>query len=203
MANPNSTKTAPAHPAAPGVYMPSGAWLTLSHLAGTFLGPDYTVFFEDCDPDREPHRYQSAYLGGSATLAGALIVTVETAGNTWADRTYLEPETSSPAPDHDATAVKKRDLKPADENLIEAPDTARRGETVEVLVGTEYAGQWVSAWLYPRPTQLGDWHQVSANGTIEIVVPSHHPIGVRDLVVQDADDEVMGWTELRVQHRAR
>jgi hypothetical protein len=164
---------------------------------------DYTVFFEDCDPDRQPHRYQSAYLGGSASLAGAMIVTVETAGNTWVERTYLEPETSLPAPDHDATTVKKRDLKPADEDLIDAPETARRGETFEVVVGTEYAGQWVSAWLYPRPTQLGEWHQVSADGTIEVVVPDHHPIGARGLVVQSADDEVIGWTELQVQHRSR
>jgi hypothetical protein len=169
-----------------------------------WLAPgDYTVFFEDCDADRQPHRYQSAYLGGAATLAGATIVTVETAADTWVERTYLEPETSLPAPDYDATPVKKRDLEPADEDLIEAPESARRGETIEVVVGTEYAGQWVSAWLYPRPTQVGEWHQVSANGTIEIVVPGQHPIGARDLVVQDADDEVIGWTELQVQHRSR
>jgi hypothetical protein len=164
---------------------------------------DYTVFFEDCDLDREPHRYRSAYLGGSTTFAGATIVTVETAVGTWVERTYLEPETSLPAPDYDATLVKKRDLKPADEDLIAAPETARRGETIEVVVGSEYAGQWVTAWLYPRPTQLGEWHQVSAAGTIDVVVPSHHPIGARDLVVQNADDEVIGWTELQVQHRSR
>jgi hypothetical protein len=164
---------------------------------------DYTVFFEDCDLDREPHRYQSAYLDGSATIAAATIVTVETAADTWVGRTLLEPDTSLPVSEHDATPVAKHDLQPADENLIVAPTTLRRGETAEVLVGAEYAGQWVSAWLYPRPTQLGEWHQVSAQGTIEIVVPSHHPIGVRKLVVQDADDEVIGWTDLRVQHRAR
>lgn len=164
---------------------------------------DYTVFFEDCDLDREPHRYQSAYLGGSATLAGATIVTVETAVGTWLDRTFLEPETSLPAPEHDATPVHASDLQPTDENLIEAPEALRRGETAEVIVGSEYAGQWVSAWLHSRPTQLGGWHQVSPQGTIDILVPSHHPIGVHELVVQDADDQVIGWTELRVQHRAR
>jgi hypothetical protein len=164
---------------------------------------DYTVFFEDCDPDRQPHRYQSAYLGGSATLAGATIVTVETAVGTWVDRTFLEPETSLPVPGQDATPVRASDLQPTDQNLIEAPEALRRGETAEVIVGSEYAGQWVSAWLHSRPTQLGGWHQVSAEGTIEIIVPSQHPIGVHELVVQDADDEVIGWTELRVQHRAR
>jgi hypothetical protein len=169
----------------------------------SLLPGEYTVFFEDCDADREPHGYQSAYLDGSTTLAGATIVTVETGVNLFLERTYLEPQASFPAPDHDATPVKKRDLEPADEDLIQAPETARRGETIEVVVGTEYAGQWVSAWLYPRPTQLGEWHQVSAEGTIEITVPQHHPIGARDLVVQNADDEVIGWTDLQVQHRSR
>lgn len=44
---------------------------------------------------------------------------------------------------------------------------------------------------------------MSPQGTIEITVPSHHPVGLRKLVVQDADDEVIGWTELRVLQRAK
>jgi hypothetical protein len=61
----------------------------------------------------------------------------------------------------------------------------------------------VSAWIDPHATQLGGWHLVSPQGTIEITVPSHHPVGLRKLVVQDADDEVIGWTELRVLQRAK
>ncbi len=169
-----------------------------------WLAPgDYTVYFEDCDPAREPHGYQSTYLGGSTTLADATIVTVETNIDLWLDTTVLEPKASFPEPDYDATPVRTRDLEPADENLIDAPSTLRRGETAEVLVGTEYAGQWVSAWLHSHPTQLGEWQQVSPEGTIEITVPGHHPIGNHELVVQDADDEVIGWIDLRVLQRVK
>lgn len=167
-----------------------------------WLAPgDYTVLFEDCDTDREPHGYQSTYLGGSTTLAGATIVTVETNVDVWLDTTHLEPQLSVPAPDHNATPVRARDLEPADENLIVAPTALRRGETAEVLVGAEFAGQWVSVWLHSRPTQLGDWHQVSPEGTIVITVPAKHPLGVHEVVVQDSDDSVIGWAELRVLQR--
>jgi hypothetical protein len=162
----------------------------------------YSVLFEDCDVARTP-PYATTYFGGSPAIGDAAFVTVEAQADVWLDYSFIDRLSAAPQPDHDATPVKKRDLEPADEDLIEAPESARRGETIEVVVGTEYAGQWVSAWLYPRPTQVGEWHQVSANGTIEIVVPGQHPIGARDLVVQDADDEVIGWTELQVQHRSR
>lgn len=164
---------------------------------------DYTVFFEDCDLERQSHRYQSTYLGGSATLAGATIVTVETAVDLWLDTTYFEPQMNLPEPDQDARPVRTRDLQSADRDLVEVPSTLRRGETAEIHVGTEYTGQWVSAWLHSRPTQLGDWHQVSPEGTIVITVPRSHPLGMHELVVQDADDEVIGWTELRVRQRAK
>jgi len=164
---------------------------------------DYTVYFEDCDPSREPHGYQSAYLGGSTSLAGATFVTIETNVDDWLDLMVLEPQIEIPAPDHDATSVLARDLDAADEDLIDAPGSVRRDETTEVLVGTEYAGQWVSVWLHSRPTQLGGWHQVSSDGTIEVTIPRTHPIGIHELVVQDADDAVIGWTSVRVLQPTR
>jgi hypothetical protein len=163
---------------------------------------DYTLYFEDCDADREPHGYQATYLGGSTTLAGATIVTVETNIDIWLNTTTLQPHAGFPEPDHDATPVRTRDLDEADEDLIEAPSTVRRSETVEIVVGPERAGQWVSAWLHSRPTQLGEWHQVSSEGTIEIAIPSTSRLGVHELVVQDADDEVIGWADVRVLRAA-
>lgn len=164
---------------------------------------DYTVLFEDCDADREPHRYQSTYLGGTTTLAEATIVTVATNVDTWLDTTYLQPQASLPEPTHTAIAVRAQDLEPAAEDLIDAPQAVRRGATAEVVVGTEYAGQWVSSWIHPHATQLGGWHQVSPEGTIVITVPTQHPVGLSELVIQDADDAVVGWTELRVLQRVK
>lgn len=163
---------------------------------------EYTVFFEDCDPDREPHQYAPVYLGGSTSLSGAATVTVETLVDSWLDTTTLVPDLSIPAPEHDATPVRAHDLEPTDEDLIDAPAAVRRGETAEVVVGIEFAGQWVSAWIHRHTTQLGGWHQVSPEGTIEITVPPQHPVGLSKLVVQDADDEVIGWTDVRVLKRA-
>jgi hypothetical protein len=163
---------------------------------------DYSVRFEDCDVTRTP-QYATAYLGGSATLADATIVTLESQADVWVDYTFIDRQTAAPEPDYDATPARARDLEPTDENLIDAPSAVRRGETAEVVVGTEYAGQWVSAWLHSRPTQLGEWLQVSPEGTIEVTVPTHHPLGIHELVVQDADDAVIGWTDLRVLQRVK
>jgi hypothetical protein len=163
---------------------------------------DYSVRFEDCDQARSP-QYATTYLGGSVTIAGATIVTVESQADVWLDYTFIDRQTEAPEPDYDATPVPSSDLDAADEDLIEVPSAVRRGETAEVVVGTEYAGQWVSAWLHSHPTQLGQWLQVSPDGTIEVTVPTHHPIGIHELVVQDADDAVIGWTELQVLQRAK
>ena len=109
------------------------------------------MYFEDCDADREPHGYQPTYLGGSATLAGATIVSVETLVDNWQGTTTLEPQASNPEPDHAAVPVAKKKLKNATKNLIDAADQVRRGETFEILVGAEHAGDWVSAWIHPNP----------------------------------------------------
>ena len=162
---------------------------------------DYTVYFEDCDPDREPHRYQPIYLGGSPTLAGATVVNVETLTDVWLDTTTLQPLLAEPEPTTSPVAVRARDLEPSDRDLIDAPGMLRRGETAQVLVGAEHSGRWVSVWLHSRPTALGGWHQVAPDGTVEIEIPRLHPLGVHELVVQDSANAVIGWTDLRVRAR--
>lgn len=167
---------------------------------GFFLAPgDYTVYFEDCDADRQPHGYQSTYLGGSATLAGATIVTVETLVDTWLDTTVLSAAIVDAEPDHDAVPVAKNKLKKATKDLIEAPEQVRRGETFEILVGAAFAGDWVSAWVYSDPLQIGGWHQVAADGTIEVTLPAGAPLGAHRLSVQDADDHLIGWAKVDVK----
>lgn len=170
---------------------------------GFLLEPgDYTVYFEDCAVDRQPHGYLPTYLGGSTTLAGATFLHVETLADVWADTTTLSPALGDPEPDHDATAARLRDLTSAQRDLIEAPDTVVRDETATIVVGVEHAGEWVSVWLHSRPTQLGGWLQVTADGTVEVEIPHTHPAGIHVLVVQDATDTVIGWTDVRVRPRA-
>ena len=165
-----------------------------------YLAPgDYTVSFEDCDADRQPHGYQSTYLGGSATLAGATIVSVETLVDTWLDTTVLTAATGDPEPDHDAVPVAKNKLKKATEDLIDAPDQVHPGDTFEVVVGIEYSGDWVSAWTYGEPTQVGGWHLVAADGSIEVTLAADAKVGHQRLSVQNADDELIGWTGIDVK----
>jgi hypothetical protein len=165
-----------------------------------WLAPgDYTVYFEDVDSDRAPHLYSPVYLGGATTLSEATIVTVETGADTWLDTTVLSPDLGDPEPDHEATPAAKKKLTKAKEDRIAAPDKARRGTTVTVSVGTEFAGTWVSAWIYSAPQQLGGWHQVAADGTIEVPIPATAPLGSHRLSVQNADDVVIGWTKVQIK----
>ena len=167
---------------------------------GFFLAPgDYTVYFEDCDADRQPHGYQPTYLGGSATLAGAMTVSVETLVDTWLDTTVLTAATGDPEPDHDAVPVAKNKLKKATEDLIDAPDQVHPGDTFEVVVGIEYSGDWVSAWTYGEPTQVGGWHLVAADGSIEVTLAAGAKVGHQRLSVQNADDDLIGWTGIDVK----
>lgn len=160
---------------------------------------DYLVHFEDCDATREP-PYASAYLGG-ATPAEATVVSIAAGGEVYLDYAYLDRIVEQPQPEEAPRAVRARDLEDSDRDAIDAPGMLRRGETATVTVGEAYAGQWVSVWLHSRPTLLGGWQQVSAEGTVEIEIPRTHPIGLHELVVQDAGDAVIGWTELRIRHR--
>lgn len=184
--------------------MPIPGYATVTESAGSYWldgieAGDYLVRFEDCDPARVP-PYATTYLG-STDPATATVVTVEPTADVWLDYTSLDRVVEQPEPDHDAKAVPRRDLTTTDRDLIGAPPMLRRGETAQILVGSAYAGQWVSVWLHSRPTQLGAWHQVSPEGTVEITIPRQHPIGVHELVVQDAADQVIGWTDLRVRLR--
>jgi hypothetical protein len=158
----------------------------------------YTIRFTDCDPGRVP-QYAAAYLGGSATLGDATVVTVGAGGFVQADPITLYPQVEVPEPTHDAKKPKSHDLTPATEGAIVAPATATQNQSFVIEVGDAYAGQWVSVWLFTPTKQLGEWHQVAADGTVEVTVPKKHPAGTQELVVQDSDDEVIGWTTTRIQ----
>ncbi|WP_423922181.1 ExeM/NucH family extracellular endonuclease [Frigoribacterium sp. 2-23] len=72
------------------------------------------------------------------------------------------------------------------------------GQTITVTVGQQYAGQWVSAWLYSTPVLLSDWQQVSAAGTIQVTIPADAPAGAHRIAVLNASGDVLGWTSVRV-----
>jgi hypothetical protein len=165
----------------------------------TDLAPgSYKILFTDCDLGRVP-PYASVYYGGSTTLGGATALTVAAGEFLNLDVTTLYPQVETPEPDRDATKPRLRDLTPATHDAIDAPVAVTQKHSFVIDVGEEYAGQWVSVWLFTPTKQLGEWHKVAADGTVEATVPKNHPAGNQQLVVQDSDDNVIGWTTMRIR----
>lgn len=161
---------------------------------------NYTIRFTDCDAGRVP-PYATAYLGGSATLGGATIVTATAGGFLNADPVTLHPRVDAPEPTHDAKKPKPHDLTAATSNLIHAPASAKQNQTFVIDVGADLAGTWVSVWLYTPTKQLGEWHKVASDGTVTATVPKTHPAGTQQLVVQNSDDDVIGWTTIAIKKK--
>jgi 5'-nucleotidase len=67
-----------------------------------------------------------------------------------------------------------------------------------VTVGTQHAGDYVSAFLYSTPVNMGGWIKVDGSNKIEVTIPAGTAPGVHRLAVQDATGAVIGWTSLTV-----
>nr|RZI35555.1 Mannosylglucosyl-3-phosphoglycerate phosphatase [Cryobacterium sp. SO1] len=89
------------------------------------------------------------------------------------------------------TAILKNKITSSDSSV--AP-----GGRVAITVGAGYAGQYVSVWVRSTPVNLGGWQQVSAAGTVSVVLPTDLAAGSHRLIVQDAAGAVIGWTDLTV-----
>jgi hypothetical protein len=188
-----------------GADVPGATGLTES--AGNYYVDDvppgeYSVRFTDCDPTRDP-QYQAAYLGDTTDLAEATTFTVNVADNLWVGFVHLTPVGAQPEPEAAPVPVRSRDLVAEDEGAIGALGDLFEGQQLPVQVGIEYAGQWVSVWLRTPTTDLGGWHLVADDGSVMVLVPDSFPPTYHRLVVQDADDAVIGWTTVRVAKPGR
>jgi hypothetical protein len=97
------------------------------------------------------------------------------------------------------TAAAEADLTPALKDAITVTDSSvSAGGSLTITVGTEYAGQYVSTWVRSTPVNLGGWQQVSAAGTVTVVLPTDLAAGTHRIIVQDANGTVIGWTEIEV-----
>lgn len=77
-------------------------------------------------------------------------------------------------------------------------DTLTQNELVEVEVGEEFAGEWVSVWGHSNPVQMGDWVQVGPTGRVIVPVPLALPPGPHQLAALDAEGALIGWTDVTV-----
>ena len=138
--------------------------------------------------------YAPQYWPYAATEAGAVPVVV-TAGATV---TGIDALVSIPKPTVEAIAVPTVSLPASGEDTIVAVDSVAQGATVQVTVGADYAGEWVSVWGHSTPILLGNWVQVTSAGTVSVTVPLSLAAGPHTLVAQTADDGVIGWTPIAV-----
>ncbi|GAB2524127.1 bifunctional metallophosphatase/5'-nucleotidase [Paramicrobacterium agarici] len=108
-----------------------------------------------------------------------------------------EPGTEKPS--EEPAPVDDSDIPDAAEGGISTVDEAQAGDTITIDVGADRAGEWVSVWLYSEPIQLSDgWVQVSADGTVEVTIPSDVPAGEHRIVVLDASGDVIGWQDITI-----
>ena len=112
--------------------------------------------------------------------------------------TNVDAHMSIPRPGDAPAAVSTVDLTPSEEGEISSEAAAAQGETIEVQVDPGLAGEWVSVWGHSTPVLLGDWVQVSSTGKVTVPISSTMPTGAHQLVAQDADGEVIGWTPIQI-----
>lgn len=90
-------------------------------------------------------------------------------------------------------------LTPALENGITLDrSTSLAGGTVVVGVPTAATGDPVSVWMHSTPRLLGDWFTVSSTHTVTVTIPADAELGAHRIVVQNAQNEVIGWSALTV-----
>jgi 5-hydroxyisourate hydrolase-like protein (transthyretin family) len=98
-------------------------------------------------------------------------------------------------------------------SLKDQVGASKSGNTITVAVGKEYAGEWVSIGVEtnvvsraglrasnvvaPSNSATSNWVQVDADGNVSVSSESAVANG-QVLVVQDADNQVIGWTGLAV-----
>ncbi|WP_179719156.1 hypothetical protein [Petropleomorpha daqingensis] len=98
-----------------------------------------------------------------------------------------------------ATAASPGELTPSTRDSVTvAAGSAAPGSDVEVDLGEQRAGQWVSVWLYSPARQLGGWLWVGADGAVTVSLPADATPAKHRLAVLDHEGTVLGWSDLKV-----
>lgn len=137
------------------------------------------------------------FNGGAPTLEEAQEISIGEAETKVLSHTMevAPPEMSAEAFDlDDLGAERLAELV----NEISVPDNASSGSELDIFVGTEFSGEFVSAFANSTPVLLGDWRQVNAEGYITVSIPLELPEGSHRIAVQDAKGVVFGWAPLSV-----
>jgi hypothetical protein len=82
---------------------------------------------------------------------------------------------------------------------ISLSSEAASGTNLEIFVGTEFAGEFVSAYANSTPVLLGDWKQVDSRGYITVTIPTNLPDGSHRIAAQDSRGVVFGWAPISIR----
>jgi hypothetical protein len=84
-------------------------------------------------------------------------------------------------------------------DLIDFSPNAAPGSELDIFVGTEFAGEFVSAFANSTPVVLGDWKQVDSRGYIRVTIPATLPAGSHRIATQDSRGVVFGWAPISIK----
>jgi hypothetical protein len=110
--------------------------------------------------------------------------------------TIAPPEKSAEAFDLDDLGTEK--LAELKDGII-LDSEATLGSEIEIFVGTEFAGEFVSAIANSTPVVLGGWEQVNSRGYIKVKIPTTLPAGSHRIAVQDSRSVVFGWAPISIK----
>jgi hypothetical protein len=184
-----------------------GTWVpvTSAYISGqtnsTFLVAglaDGRYKLEFRDYRRGNNSLATSYNGGFSSLSAAPEIVVGEGQRVTANHsmTIAPPEKSAEAFDlDDLGADALAQLK--DEITLSAD--AAPGSELDIFVGTEFAGEFVSAFANSTPVVLGDWKQVDSRGYIKVTIPTNLPTGSHRIAVQDSRSIVFGWAPISIK----
>lgn len=71
------------------------------------------------------------------------------------------------------------------------------GSAFTITVGETYADDAVWVWMFSPAEQLGDWQEVSAEGTITVTLPEDAKPKTSRIAVYTGEGELIGWTTIK------
>jgi protocatechuate 3,4-dioxygenase beta subunit len=154
----------------------------------------YKLKFEDSR--RGNNSLSTVYNGGAPSLADAPEIIVGE------DSTVEIKLTMSAAPPEKSAEAFELDILDSEilndtRDGIESDGSVESGATEEFFVGQEFSGEYVAAFANSTPVMLSGWTQVDSRGYIEVTIPSNLS-GTHRIAVQDANEQVLGWTTVEI-----
>lgn len=156
----------------------------------------YKLEFQDFK--RGNNSLVTSYNGGFSSLEAAPEIVVGEGQLVISNHamTIAPPEKSAEAFDLDELSAQV--LAQLKGEIVLGADAAS-GSDLEIFVGTEFSGEFVSAFANSTPAVLGDWKQVDSRGFITVRIPRSLPAGSHRIAVQDSRSTVFGWAPITLK----